>query len=156
MVAISLWPRLLPCPLPPHAQEGRRATEEGGQALHNCVLVGPKAREEIPRWLNAADVFLLPARSEGVPVSLMEALACGVPAVTSAVGGIPELMENGKTGWMEDAEDVEAIVNRIRQLLANRVETKHISEYARQIATKKVDRRVVTKKIREIYQDVSH
>jgi glycosyltransferase involved in cell wall biosynthesis len=140
---------------PPAPDNGGRAGITH-QALHNCIPVGPKAREEIPRWLNAVDIFLLPSRSEGVPVSLMEALACGVPAVTSAVGGIPELMENGKTGWMEDAEDVEAIVSRIKQLLANRVETKRMSEYARKIAARKVDRRVVTKKIREIYRNVSH
>jgi glycosyltransferase involved in cell wall biosynthesis len=123
--------------------------------LHNCLLVGPKAREEIPRWLNAADMFLLPARSEGVPVSLMEALACGVPAVTSSVGGIPELMENGKTGWMEDTENVEATVNRIRQLLADRTEMKRMSEYARQIVTEKADRRVIAEKIEETYRNVS-
>ncbi len=65
---------------------------------NNCILVGPVPHSEIPKWLNATDIFFLPSRSEGTPVSLLEALACGVPAITSSAGGIPDVIKNGENG----------------------------------------------------------
>lgn len=54
-------------------------------------LVGPRPHAELPNWYRAANVFVLPSRSEGVPCVLLEAAACGTPCVASRVGGIPEI-----------------------------------------------------------------
>jgi glycosyltransferase involved in cell wall biosynthesis len=58
-------------------------------------LVGTKANAQLPDWFRAANVFVLPSRSEGLPTVLLEALACGIPFVASRVGGIPELANLG-------------------------------------------------------------
>ena len=51
--------------------------------------------EQLPDWYRAANVVVLPSRSEGVPNVLMEAIACGIPFVASEVGGIPEIAHLG-------------------------------------------------------------
>ncbi|HID23655.1 MAG TPA: glycosyltransferase, partial [Planctomycetaceae bacterium] len=62
------------------------------------LLAGQRPQEELALWYNAADVFALLSRSEGCPNVLMEALACGVPAVATSVGGVPEILEDGRLG----------------------------------------------------------
>ena len=58
-------------------------------------FAGSLAQTELPRWYRAADVFVLPSHSEGVPNVLLEASACGTPWVASRVGGIPEIAHLG-------------------------------------------------------------
>jgi glycosyltransferase involved in cell wall biosynthesis len=58
-------------------------------------FAGPLPQADLPRWYRAADVFVLPSHSEGVPNVLLEASACGTPWVASRVGGIPEIAHLG-------------------------------------------------------------
>jgi glycosyltransferase involved in cell wall biosynthesis len=67
----------------------------------------------LPRW----DVFALPSLEEGFPVVALDAMAAGLPVVASAVGGIPELVADGKTGWLVPPADTGALVARLRDLL---------------------------------------
>ena len=66
----------------------------------HLVVAGPIAHAQVPEYLNAADVFALPSHQEGVPVAMLEAMACGLPVVATAVGGIPEVITNGSTGFL--------------------------------------------------------
>lgn len=70
-------------------------------------------------YLQAADVFVLPSFAEGVPVSLMEAMACGVPVVSTYVGGINELVEPEVTGMLVPASDATALALTLNKLLSN-------------------------------------
>jgi colanic acid/amylovoran biosynthesis glycosyltransferase len=72
--------------------------------------------------LLGARVLLLPSFAEGLPVVLMEALALGRPAITTYVAGIPELVENGRSGWLIPAGSVDAMKGAIREALAASVE----------------------------------
>lgn len=73
-------------------------------------LVGPVKHALLPDWFRAADVFVLPSRSEGTPCVLLEALACATPFVASRVGGIPEIADLGPNRLVmpENAEDLSA------------------------------------------------
>ncbi|MBI4722343.1 MAG: glycosyltransferase [Candidatus Stahlbacteria bacterium] len=122
----------------------------------NCMSFGSKPHTEIPKWLNAADIFLFPSRSEGMPVALLEALSCGIPAITTNVGGIPEVMENGKTGWIVNIEDIDEIISRIKQLLDNQEIRTIMGEYARKIILNRFDKHIITAKIKKVYEDVIH
>lgn len=83
----------------------------------SCRFVG--VREDIADILAAADVVVLPSLSEGFPFVLLEALAMGCPVVASRVNGIPELIENHKTGLLVPARDPRALAAAIREMLSN-------------------------------------
>ena len=69
----------------------------------------------LPRW----DVFVMPSLEEGFPIAALDAMAAGLPVVATWVGGVPELIEDGKTGWLVPPRDVEALIGRLRSLLSN-------------------------------------
>jgi glycosyltransferase involved in cell wall biosynthesis len=79
-------------------------------------LVGSKPHRELPTWFRAADVFVLPSYSEGIPNVLLEAVACGTRYVASRVGGIPEIAHLGM-GWLVPPGDVDALAAGIRSSL---------------------------------------
>jgi glycosyltransferase involved in cell wall biosynthesis len=72
---------------------------------------------EIPEHLRRADIFCLPSFSEGLPVSIMEAMAVGIPVVTTYIGGIPELAVNGETALVVPAGSPEHLAAALARLL---------------------------------------
>lgn len=71
-------------------------------------------------YLRAMDVFALTSRSEGFPVSILEAWAVGVPVVCTAVGGIPDVVADGETGLLVPQEDAAGLAAALARLLADR------------------------------------
>lgn len=74
---------------------------------HMIVFAGE--RDDVPDLLRIADIFVLPSVSEGLPISLLEAMAARLPLVASRVGGIPELIEDGRTGRLVPPNDPAAL-----------------------------------------------
>jgi glycosyltransferase involved in cell wall biosynthesis len=85
-------------------------------------------RKDIEDILEAADIFVLPSEWEGLPLALLEAGAKRLPAVASNVGGVPEIIKNGETGFLVEPGDVMKLVNRLTQLLGNPVLRKTLGE----------------------------
>lgn len=81
-----------------------------------CLLLGSKTREELVSYYQRARVFVLTSVSEGMGNVFKEALACGLPAVGPRVGGIPEIIIDGKTGYLFEAGNVEEIADKILSL----------------------------------------
>lgn len=74
--------------------------------LEDCFkLTGRINPEEIPLWMNTADMLLLPSLNEGMPNVLYEAMACGLPVIASRVGGIPEIITDEENGLLIDPKD---------------------------------------------------
>jgi glycosyltransferase involved in cell wall biosynthesis len=91
-----------------------------GIGVEMLGAVGPeRVREELSR----ADAFVLPCRIapngdlDGIPVAIMEAMAAGVPVVTTRISGVPELVEDGVTGYLAEPGDVESLVDALRRCL---------------------------------------
>jgi len=82
-------------------------------------ILEPKVPREIARWMNIADCFVLSSAYEGMPIAVLEALRCGVPVVSTAVGEIPRLVPNDRVGRLVRTRDpeafAEAIVATLRQ-----------------------------------------
>ncbi len=79
---------------------------------------GPQ--EDIPGYLNAFDIFVLPSLSEGCSNVIQEAMATGLPVVASRVGGNPELIEDGKTGLLFKSNDISEFVTKLERLIEDR------------------------------------
>jgi glycosyltransferase involved in cell wall biosynthesis len=93
-------------------------TERTRLGLENVVTMpGAVDQEEVRTWLRKAAVAVLPSHSEGMPVSLMEAAACGIPVVATPVGGIPELVADGETGYLTPLSDAVAMADALQKLL---------------------------------------
>jgi len=80
-------------------------------------LPGAAEQAEVLKWWQKASVGVLTSENEGMPVSLMEAAACGVPVVATAVGGITELVQNGVTGLLVPAGDAAALAEALEQVV---------------------------------------
>jgi glycosyltransferase involved in cell wall biosynthesis len=96
-------------------------------ALQKVVdLTGVVFQEHLREYLSRADVFVLPCLTanngdmDGIPVVLMEAMAMGIPAVSTYVSGIPELIEDGRSGLLVNEKDPEALADAIERLLSDR------------------------------------
>lgn len=87
--------------------------------------------DEASQYLKAADLFVLPSRSEGMPYVLIEALLAGVPIVATEVGGNPEVVENGISGLLTPPLDNKALFKAILELRTNPELRTKISEGAR-------------------------
>jgi len=74
-------------------------------------------RDDVPSLLQAMDVFVLPSLSEGLPLSVLEALALEKPIVATNVGGVPEIMEDGVTGYLVPPRNPDVLSEKIRLLL---------------------------------------
>lgn len=83
----------------------------------NIRLAGWKTPGEVREALLAARGFILPSYAEGLPVSIMEALALKRPVITTYIAGIPELVETGACGWLTPAGDVAAIADAMRNAI---------------------------------------
>ncbi|MFL5781291.1 MAG: glycosyltransferase [Thermoleophilaceae bacterium] len=86
--------------------------------------VGPEVawfpyRGAVDPYLAALDLFVLPSAWEALPLSLLEAMSCGLPIVATAVGGTPEAVEDGLTGRVVQHGDEEALAGAMRDVLAN-------------------------------------
>lgn len=95
----------------------------GELRLGNCVhLLGWQSSTEIAARMQQCRALVLPSFAEGLPVVLMEALALGRPVVTTWVAGIPELVEQGRNGWLVPPGSAEALASAMEQVLATPVE----------------------------------
>src|SRR5262249_16793891 len=81
------------------------------------VLAG--FRSDLGRFLPHCDLVALPSYTEGLPVIVLEAFAAGVPVVATAVGGTPEVIEEGQCGYLVPPGDAAALVRRLSDLLGS-------------------------------------
>lgn len=94
---------------------------------------------ELVPILSAADLFLMPSQSESFGLSALEAMSCGVPVVSSSVGGLPELQVHGETGYIAEIGDIERMARYAIELLTNEPKHALFSAAARRRAVEHFD-----------------
>jgi glycosyltransferase involved in cell wall biosynthesis len=83
--------------------------------------------------MRGAQALVLPSYTEGLPRVIVEALAVGTPVIASAVGGIPEVIEEGVTGFLVPAGAEPALADRLRRMLGNAEEARRMRHRARRV-----------------------
>jgi glycosyltransferase involved in cell wall biosynthesis len=102
----------------PQARTLREQATASG-AASRIIFTGQQ--QDVAPWLQTFDVFALPSTgNEGVPQALMQAMATGLPVVTTAAGAIPELVRDSETGLVVPTENVDALCDAIARLLADK------------------------------------
>lgn len=123
--------------------------------LGNSVkLVGPLSNQQIPELMRNASLFCLPSYGEGTPVSVMEAMACGLPIVATPVGGIPAIVCHNQTGLLVERGDVQGISQSIELLLENPDERVRLGRAAREFACEHFDGEKTADRLHSLYQEL--
>jgi glycosyltransferase involved in cell wall biosynthesis len=107
----------------------RRAKEDGlADRLH---ITGRVPRPRVLEWMRAADLMLFPSHAEGLPNVVMEAMAAGLPVVSTDVGGVREIIADGVSGIVVPPEDVPAMTHAIERMLEDRAWARQVAERGR-------------------------
>lgn len=114
----------------PFRDEIRRIAIDAG-IEESVVLSGELLPDEVGRRLADADIFCMASFAEGLPISIMEAMAVGVPVVTTWIGGIPELAINDVTALTVPPADSEALAEAIKRLVVDLPLRKRLTSAAR-------------------------
>lgn len=101
--------------------------------------------------LNEVDVYVLPSYNEGLPMSVLEAMAAGLPVVTTTVGGLPELITSGQDGLLIEPGNVDALAEAVMDLTTDPVRRSSLGAAARARVAARYSRPVVLGLLEEIY-----
>lgn len=121
--------------------------------LHEDVKFLGK-QDNLPEILSASDLFLMPSQSESFGLSALEAMSCGVPVVSSSVGGLPELILQNETGFIAEFGDVDRMAKYTLDLLKNDRKRKIFSKNSRNRAIKNFETNLLIPKYIEYYEKI--
>ena len=128
-------------------QEARRLDLDG-----TVQLLG--IRRDVPALLDALDVAVLSSDYEGSPLSVMEYMAAGKPVVSTRVGGVPELVEDGVHGLLVEPRDPAALAAAIGRLLRDPAEARRLGEQGRERQQRELSLDAMVGKIEDLYEEL--
>jgi len=106
---------------------------------------------ELVPLLSAADLFIIPSQSESFGLSALEAMACELPVIASSVGGLPELVVHGETGYIAEIGDIERMAKYTIDLLSNEVKYKVFAAESRRRAAEMFNEKKVVDEYEQYY-----
>lgn len=136
----------------PYKQELEKLAEK--TCKEKISFLGRKNRKEIAEILSVTDIFVNPSYSEGLPTSVLEASATGLPIVATDVGGTSEIIENYKTGLIVPPGDTKLLKEKISELIEDKDLRSVLGENAHKVTKEKFNWDVIAKKYEKIYGEV--
>ncbi|WP_259087525.1 glycosyltransferase family 4 protein [Salinibacter ruber] len=103
---------------------------------------------------STADVFVIPSRQDNLPNTVLESMACGTPVVGFDVGGIPDMVRPGETGWLAEAEDSRALGEAIDAALADDVKRERMEKRCREVIEAEYALEVQANNYRKLYNEM--
>ncbi len=120
--------------------------------LERCIFLGNVPNPEMPDIYRSADVSVLPSFMEATSITGLESMACGLPLVGTRVGGIPTLIDQGKTGWLVPPGNAVALAEAIDQLVKNADLRQAAGQAARQRAVENFSWAEIAARTADVYR----
>ena len=123
------------------------------------TLSGPRTQSEVAAMLAESDCYVQPSvitpagKMEGIPVALMEALACGLPVAATQISGIPELVRAGDTGWLVAPEDPAALADAVLEIYRQPQEAARRGNNGRALVLAEFDLRANVARLAELLEN---
>jgi glycosyltransferase involved in cell wall biosynthesis len=111
--------------------------------------------DSVEDWLRASDVFAFPSMFEALGIALVEAAACGLPAVASRTGGIVDVVEDGRSGVLVPTGDVTALWTALHRLVTDPDLGRAMGAAAREVALARFDERDAVDRYRALFREVA-
>jgi glycosyltransferase involved in cell wall biosynthesis len=108
-------------------------------------------RHDLERIYADADVIVNSSLNEGTPVAVIEAMAAGRPVVATCVGGTPDVVQQGETGWLVESEDVELLAKTILEVLGDGAKTEAVTAAAQRFVLAQFSASTLVERMREFY-----
>lgn len=136
--------------------EGKAAEAEVIQAAAtaSASFLGPQTPEAMPELYRSVDLFCLPSWWEAMPLSVLEAMASGLPVVASRVGNIPSVIKDGVTGHLVPPRQPEKLANALADLLENEGKLRTMGTAARRVAEDRFDLSRTVSALMEMYDEI--
>jgi glycosyltransferase involved in cell wall biosynthesis len=122
---------------------------------NNFSFLGFVDMKRLIKTYQNASIYIFPSYYEGLPTSLLEAMACGVPVIATGVGGIPEVVNDGKNGFIVPIKNPEAIANSVIKLLENQKSRKKMGKIARKTIEENYSWDSIASKALEYYRTIT-
>ncbi len=135
---------------PERSESERLARELGVQK--DVLFLGKQ--DGLAEILSSADIFLMPSQSESFGLSALEAMACGIPVISSSVGGLPELVRHNETGFIAEIGDIDRMAKYAVDLLTNDKKYKFFSENCLNLARNTFEKKLIVPKYIDYYEKV--
>jgi glycosyltransferase involved in cell wall biosynthesis len=139
------------------AQKGDAYAEEFFQLVQArawCAWEGFADREKLKGWYREATLLALPSLEDNCPMAVLEAMAAGVPVVAARVGGVPDLVEHGRTGFLFEPLDGPSIRRAVEKVLSTPAAAAQVSRQAKERAKEWFHPEVIARRHVEIYREV--
>ncbi|TAJ18515.1 MAG: N-acetyl-alpha-D-glucosaminyl L-malate synthase BshA, partial [Planctomycetota bacterium] len=111
-------------------------------------------RDALPELLADADLFLLASREESFGLSALEAMSCGVPVLATRVGGLPEVVEHGRTGLLAPPDEIATYARHLGELLGDPARCAAMGAAAREVAVEKFEQGRIVGRYEDLYRRV--
>ncbi|HEA26603.1 MAG TPA: glycosyltransferase family 1 protein [Ectothiorhodospiraceae bacterium] len=121
----------------------------------NLRFLGSLSEDELLKEYAECSLLILPSVQETAPMVIMQAMAAGKAVVATRVGGIPHLVEDGRTGLLVDSGDVPALAEAIVRLLKNDTLRTAMGQKGREVAERRFGAKAIAEKTREVYYRVA-
>jgi len=119
----------------------------------NVTLTG--YRSDVPQLLRCADTLVLPSETESAPLTILEAMSTGLPVIATRVGGVPEIVEDGRTGFLVPLKHPEDIAEKVLDLNADRGKLRRMGAAAREAVLERYSTEKVVQQYLDVYKQVA-
>jgi glycosyltransferase involved in cell wall biosynthesis len=132
-----------------------KKTIENNHTSGNVQFAGWVTGELKKELLSNCDIYVLPSYNEGLPISILEAMAYGKAVISTTIGGIPEIVIPGKNGWLFDPGDLNALTTILKEVISNKKLLEQYGNYSYQLSESYTPQ-VVMGSLRELYDQMLH